>query len=812
MCSFNGLNKQQMLTKFFSKYRLLTAFCLLFLVRAGVLHSQTSNTGLNVISAYEDYASVPREVIYLHTNKTDFLIGEQLGFKAYVSDKRTGKPSGDTKNLYVQLVDEQNKTYKEQLIQVKKGVAHGTFLIDSTFTKKNYIIKAFTNWSRNFTEPSFFEQYIRVLDINSALELGSYAPKDSVLSVTFRSAGKHLIANSLNPLGISVSDENGFGVPGLECKLVDENGKVLKLFKLNEKGLAKILLVPKKIGQNFKLHVTKNSTVQVFDLPEVKESGISLIVVDRKDKLLLNFTMNKDFLPQAKNHSYSLVLHNGSNLKLVPLPSFRTTAMAHNILKHTLFPGVNILTVLDETNTPVLERMYFNVQKENRTIIEPFVSRAENDSIQIRLLFKNLKDSGNLSISILPEGSEASNAHQNFTSYKLLQTHFNKDTENAADYFIENPNFKKSLDLLLLMQGNSVYNWKNITAFPSKFRHDFEKGINATLVTKKKKKKENYVALPHNGNEIRSLKPSQIENSFSVDSLFPYHTDKFKISIARANGSFIKPVVKGEVNFSPATIPQVNLSLDLMNYKPKTREGMTSFREELEMKLPMEENTIVLDEAVISENRTTDQQRLKNLQDFSFGKVTVLDDEMRKRFPDIITFLQMQPRVPIWRKKDSITTEIAYVYLDGVAIKSPVLGQNDLSLLLGLSTVDIDYVEVNVWGAGEGVRGYGGVIRIFRRSDYSNPAKNLFQYLDIPYPLTFDKSKKFVTPLYSSYTNETYEKYGVVSWLPDLKLNRDGEVYFTIPSSALNGITLDIQGMLINGTPISEKLVIPLNN
>lgn len=792
---------------FFKKHRLVAAVLAQSLMPIGGLFSQTTNTEEEIIDAYRTYASIPREVIYLHTNKTDFLIGEQLGFKAYVTDKRTGMPSGNTTNLYVQLVDEQNKTYKEQLIQVEKGVAYGTFLMDSTLTKKNYILKAFTNWSLNFKKPSFFERIIRIVDKDSVVGLGSYELKDSELTVAFETAGGHLIANTLNSLGLRVRDRNGFGVPNLECRLVDENGNELKHFELNEKGLAKILLTPKK-GLKFKLYVTKDSTIQVFDLPEVRESGISVIVVDRKDKILLNFTTNRDFLPQAKNQRYRLALHNGSNLKLIPLSSFKSTAIAHNIPKSMLFPGMNIFTVLDETNTPVLERMYFNHQKENKTIIESFVSRVGNDSIHIRLLFKNLKEKVDVSISILPEGSEASNAHQNITSFKLLQTHFNKGTENAADYFTEKSDFEKNLDILLLMQGNSVYDWTNITNFPSKLRYDFEKGIKVVLV-KKRMKNENYVALPHKGNELRYMQPFPLENSFSVDSLFPYQTDKFKISEVKADGRFIKPILKNALNFFPSKIPKVQLSQDLFYYKPISKEVITPLGEEWNMLLPMKDNIIALDEVVVSENRVNDQ-RLKNLQDFTFGKVIVFDDDMRKRFPDIITFLQMQNGVSITTKMDSITTNIAHVYLDGVTIKSPVLRNNDLSLLLGLSTQDIDYVEVNRFGVGEGIRGYGGALKIFTRSDYTNPAKKRFQYLDVPYPLTFSKPKKYVTPLYSSYTNETYEKYGVVAWLPDLKLNSDGVVNFTIPASTLSDIELDIQGMTTNGGLISEKLVLPL--
>ena len=82
-------------------------------------------------TSYNTIASLDKEVIYLHLNKTDFLRGEQIGFKAYIAEKHSGRPVLKTSNLYVQLVDENNKTIKEKLLQVKNGTAHGTFKVDN---------------------------------------------------------------------------------------------------------------------------------------------------------------------------------------------------------------------------------------------------------------------------------------------------------------------------------------------------------------------------------------------------------------------------------------------------------------------------------------------------------------------------------------------------------------------------------------------------------------------------------------------------------------------------------------------------------
>jgi hypothetical protein len=772
--------------------------------------SQTSDLEEELVNSYGVYASVPQELIYLHTNKTDCLIGEQLGFKAYIIDKHTGKPASNTTNLYVQLVDHENNTYKEKLLQVNKGVAYGTFLIDDVFTTKNYSIKAFTNWSRNFAQPNIFKQSIRIVDSNSSPESRTLLAPDSILAVSFMPEGGHLLVNTLNSMGIQVRDKNGFGVPNLGCQLLDENNEVLKVFQLNERGLAKVLLTPKN-NTTFKLSITNKNKQQLFNLPKAEERGLSVILINRKDKVLLNLNTNEAFLPVAKEHNYRLAIHNGSDLKSIPLPSFDTTAIAHNIPKTILFAGMNIFTVLDETNTPILERLYFHPDKEKIQKFDSQKIESTRDSIEIQLKYEKLSATGTLSISILPETSVANNAHQSIASFALLQSYLKQPIENAAGYFTEKPEFEKEVDLLLLTHGWSAYDWSNILHFSEKEPHyRFEKGIQAT-VPNKKNRKRNYIAFPHQGNDLRFLKPSVTESSFVTDSLFPLNEDMFRISKVETNGAFIKPIQNIKIEFSPNKIPIVDLGNTPLGYKPMNNLGVAPSSQELKMTLPTEKNTIVLDGVTVSENKINDQ-RLKNLIDFSHGKVTVFDDNMRKRWPDVITFLQMQNGVSITRRMDSITTNIGHVYLDGLPIKSSMLQSSDLSLLLGLSTWDIDYIEVNRFGIGEGLRGWQGVIRIFTRTDYADAQKKPYEYLDIPYPLTFSRPTTYSLPFYSGYTNEAYDKYGVVAWLPNLNLNENGEVTFTIPKRTLEHIRLNIQGILDNGDFISEERVIRLQD
>ena len=119
--------------------RLFFLFC--FLIH-GLLISQSFNENDTVLKAFEAYSQLPRELVYVHLNKSVYIKGEPIGYKAYVLDKGSKLPSFETNNLYCVLVDENETVIKKQLIRIQNGVGNGLFEIDSLFTTGTYFFKA----------------------------------------------------------------------------------------------------------------------------------------------------------------------------------------------------------------------------------------------------------------------------------------------------------------------------------------------------------------------------------------------------------------------------------------------------------------------------------------------------------------------------------------------------------------------------------------------------------------------------------------------------------------------------------------------
>ncbi|WP_282043779.1 hypothetical protein, partial [Winogradskyella flava] len=69
---------------------------ILFLAFSAISFAQNND---KIIEAFEEYAKMPREVAYLHLNKSTYIKGEHIGLTAYVLDKKTKRNSTMATNL-----------------------------------------------------------------------------------------------------------------------------------------------------------------------------------------------------------------------------------------------------------------------------------------------------------------------------------------------------------------------------------------------------------------------------------------------------------------------------------------------------------------------------------------------------------------------------------------------------------------------------------------------------------------------------------------------------------------------------------------
>lgn len=776
----------------------LCAFISLFLMLFSTGYAQNDSLS----SLFNTYAKAPRELAYVHLNKSVFIKGEVVGFNAYVLDKHSKQLSSVTTNLYCEITDEHQKIVKSKLIKVLGGVGAGDFFIDSLFTSGKYTFKAYTNWMRNFDEQNYYTQQIKVIDLDKDTQINSKNITNTV-AVQFLPEGGHLISGAENTIGIIAKDSLGFGV-AIEGHITDRANNILTNFKTNTFGIGKFLLTPLN-NTTYVAHTTVNKKAQEFVIPPTESTGINLSLTDLGSKVAIMFRTNAETLPKIKNETYTLSFHDGKSLKTTTVKFDETPTVTKLISYKDLTTGINVFTLFDAQNNPLLERLFFKY--EGLKIVESEMALTKNnmDSIQISFPIKDIDTSkvNHFSISVLPVTTKSYHPHHNIISYSYLQPYVNGNIENASYYFKAiNRKKKYELDNLLLTQGWSSYDWHTIFKYPPKLLYDFEIGIKINANANRKKTGQ-YLIFPTKYSTSTVIALDKDETKFDRSEFFFFDDETLKIGELSKKGKVEVPGLY--VQFSPSSIPGFTLKQNPLPIKGDVFMDYSN----VEFKPSWNKNE-TLDEVVITANKQV--TKLEKLKGVAPGNVTIFDDDKRNQYLDFAAFIQSQGYSVVQfegqlsilpKRSNSIQAPKTppQIYLDDMLI-------SDLTYLYNFRMDIVDYVSIDKTGFGMGVRGSSGVIKI-----YTDPLINTFKrygkaFETYKIPVTFTINKKFYAPIYSGFHTDFYKEYGVIDWFPNLTPNAQGIINFSIYNTNAKSVTLFIEGIVNDSSFISEEKVI----
>lgn len=127
------------------------------------LRGQELNIPEYIRQRYESYCStVPWEEVFIHTDKHEYISGEKLWFKAYLINRQSMSPSLHTKLLYIELLNIYNKPVIQQKYPLNSGAGAGMFLLPDTLSSGEYVIRAYTNWMKNFSPYNCYHGKINI--------------------------------------------------------------------------------------------------------------------------------------------------------------------------------------------------------------------------------------------------------------------------------------------------------------------------------------------------------------------------------------------------------------------------------------------------------------------------------------------------------------------------------------------------------------------------------------------------------------------------------------------------------------------------
>ncbi|WP_037318823.1 hypothetical protein [Salegentibacter sp. Hel_I_6] len=788
-----------------------------FLIIAVFTNANSQNTEENLVEKIADYKLLNKELAYLHLNKSHFLKGEQLGFAAYVLNESTHKPEVSNSNLYVTVKNDQDSIIREEMYLIEDGITSGVIDIDSSFIAGNYTISAFTGSMKNFEEPYHFSEKFKVLSSSSKEKISRDFPDK--IDVQFLPESGHFLDNTINNVGVIATDSLGKGLANGKIIIKDENAQLVSIIDLNKFGIGKFSFIPKKTKSYSAVFVYMDNEVPVAFSPEIDYEGLILSVSEKESELEVLIKTNERSLSNYESEKLFLVAQDSENFYSfdIAFKDFTNASVVFNL--NELEPGMNIFTLFNEKMQPIAERLYFNHENFKIETPENISTNSKKDSLEINIPFVAEKE-GKVSISILPENTIAHQRNHNIISYNHLKPYVKGNIENAAWYFTNiTPEKKLALDNLLLTQGWSSYNWgeilnENIQSETAGDRFSFK----AEISPKDRNKKDlRYMVHGVGANIPQVIEIDEGTTSFVLEEYFPIQGEKLKISRIKPNDNLVPANLK--IYFMPNKFPDFDISqipLAPGIYTSSNEQTQNFYNYE-----GLNTDAELLDEVQLSTNVERPIDRARQLGYRSFGRVLVVSEKDLNIFNYLADLLRNENLIVIDKPEFSVKTYLSEItnfnslerdddrrenkigedramtlYLDD----SPML---NTSIFYNFPLTQVDYIEINKTGMGEGMMGANGTIKVYTKpgSHLNSISFDRIQSFDIP--LAYTEQKEYYVPKYENTSDEFFQEFGVIDWIPEVSFEKGKAAVIKIKKPEVD-FQLIIEGVTSDGDLIQN--------
>ncbi len=445
----------------------------------------------------------PTEKVYLHTDRDAYLVGETIWMKGYIVNGNSHEADTISRVLYVDLIDPMAKLVRLRLtLRATAGYAPGQLALPDSLPAGTYQLRAYTNYMRNFPDTYFFTRTLTILHADGVL-----ANPVGTTSARPDAAGSRQVRPDVQFL-----PEGGQLVDGLDCrvafKAVDRlgRGQAVAGFVLNTKkdtiagftsthlGMGYFMLKP-ETGQTYTAFVQlQDKTTAAYSLPVSLSQGVAIQVdnVTNKDNIRVYINQNKTGLDAATAPTGGIMTlvaqTRGQIVQVAKVPlSKRLVAVS---LPRKEFPeGIAQLTLFDETNKPVAERLVFVSKNEQIAIALTSGKTTYKNRERVDLAITTTNAEGkpvpaNLSLAAVDArlAPQIDSSEATIVSHLLLASDLTGAIEQPDYYF--NPANKDrllQLDLVLMTHGWRRFAWSDVLAgtIPP-IKYPIEQGLSLT--------------------------------------------------------------------------------------------------------------------------------------------------------------------------------------------------------------------------------------------------------------------------------------------------------------------------------------------
>ena len=411
-------------------------------------------------SSFDQYnLNTLQEKLFVHTDKNAYTAGELMWFKIYNVDGINHKPLNFSKVVYIEVLDDKQNSVIQAKIAMKEGTGSGSLYIPVTLTTGNFVLRAYTNWMKNFSPDYYFHEKLVIINPLRSPEPQSKVSIPAVYDIQFCPEGGNLVNGIRSVIGVKATDQYGKGIDFTGAVLNKNNDTVVRFrslkfgmgnFQFNPANAYAYRAVIKIAGKNIEKQV-----------PPVNESGyVMSLKNDGTERIIITVNTN---LPAENVYLFA---HTRGKVKNIQIAAVSNGVAQFSIDKVQLGEGISQLTIFNSNRQAVCERLYFN-KPTKKLVIDAGADQPEYNTRKKVTITLGAKDENNspivadLSLSVYKLDSLQHPSSEDIQSYLLLTSDLKGNIESPGYYFT-GPDADEAANNLMLTQGWRRFNWADV--------------------------------------------------------------------------------------------------------------------------------------------------------------------------------------------------------------------------------------------------------------------------------------------------------------------------------------------------------------
>ena len=437
------------------------------------MSSAQTDTRKEIQAKFEHYAIRSlTEKLFVHTDRSFYVVGESMWFKLYYLDGTGNQSLNLSKVAYLEILDQDHNPVLQTKIALKRGKGRGSLAFPTSLPTGTYVVRAYTNWMKNFDPDYFFEKTITLT--NPFQKPGADAKPEKkphlTYDVQFFPEGGHLVRNVPSKVAFRAIDSEGKGV-SFRGSLLNQQNDTLLRFEPLRVGIGYFVFTPAG-GEKYRVSIrdTQGKTFS-YPLPDIREHGFALQVSDSTADLLkvvVSFQSDNQVNDEEASSVVHLIAHTRQIVRYDESRSLRRGKSVFLIRKSDLHEGISHLTLFNEARQAVCERLVFR-KPSRRLNIEIATQRTQfgaREKVEIDLTAHtsaHTPANANLSASVFLLDSLQALEPMDLESYVWLTSDLKGTVENPSYYFTQSgPAVDQAIDNLMLTHGWRRFHWKDV--------------------------------------------------------------------------------------------------------------------------------------------------------------------------------------------------------------------------------------------------------------------------------------------------------------------------------------------------------------